>query len=191
MLVRPLLQGEDDFVRGIRAGNDHVLKVLYAHCFPSVLRFITQNSGGEQEAEDIFQEAMVVLYRNVMKGMELRCQVKTYLYSVSRRLWLKELKDRKKYASRIEDMEEFIQLSVDEVDEMEKAEMQHNTVAKSLVELGEPCSELLKRFYVTGETMTQIAESFGYTNADNAKNQKYKCLQRLKRIFFERLSKEN
>jgi hypothetical protein len=33
--------------------------------------------------------------------------------------------------------------------------------------------------------MDEIAEKFGYTNSDNAKNQKYKCLQRLKKYFFE------
>jgi hypothetical protein len=32
--------------------------------------------------------------------------------------------------------------------------------------------------------MQELASEFGYTNADNAKNQKYKCLMRLKKLFF-------
>ena len=56
----------------------------------------------------------------------------------------------------------------------------------SLIELGEPCSELIKDFYINKLSMEQIAEKFGYTNADNAKTQKYKCLQRLKKYFFEK-----
>ena len=56
----------------------------------------------------------------------------------------------------------------------------------SLIDLGEPCSELIKDFYINKLSMEQIAEKFGYTNADNAKTQKYKCLQRLKKIFFEK-----
>jgi len=32
--------------------------------------------------------------------------------------------------------------------------------------------------------MQEICERFGYTNADNAKNQKYKCLMRLRKLFF-------
>ena len=55
----------------------------------------------------------------------------------------------------------------------------------SLENLGEPCSTLLKDFYVHKLSMEEISEKFGYTNADNAKTQKYKCLQRLKRYFFE------
>ena len=56
---------------------------------------------------------------------------------------------------------------------------------QSLENLGEPCAALIKDFYVNKLSMDEIAEKFGYTNSDNAKNQKYKCLQRLKRYFFD------
>ena len=50
--------------------------------------------------------------------------------------------------------------------------------------LGEPCKSLLEAYYLQKQNMQVIAANFGYTNADNAKNQKYKCLMRLKKIFF-------
>ena len=50
--------------------------------------------------------------------------------------------------------------------------------------LGEPCRTLLEDFYIKASSMQDITEKFGYTNADNAKNQKYKCLMRLKKMFF-------
>ncbi|HMP88139.1 MAG TPA: sigma-70 family RNA polymerase sigma factor, partial [Lacibacter sp.] len=55
---------------------------------------------------------------------------------------------------------------------------------KALQHLGEPCKSLLEAYYVQKKQMLEIAEHFGYTNADNAKNQKYKCLMRLKKLFF-------
>jgi hypothetical protein len=55
---------------------------------------------------------------------------------------------------------------------------------RALNSLGEPCKSLLKAFYIEKKSMDQIALLFGYTNADNAKNQKYKCLMRLKKLFF-------
>jgi hypothetical protein len=55
---------------------------------------------------------------------------------------------------------------------------------KSMNNLGEPCKSLLEAYYLQKRNMTEIAGSFGYTNADNAKNQKYKCLVRLKKLFF-------
>jgi hypothetical protein len=55
---------------------------------------------------------------------------------------------------------------------------------ESLDKLGEPCRSLIRDFYLNKMNMDDLAEKFGYTNADNAKNQKYKCLQRLKKMFF-------
>jgi predicted DNA-binding protein YlxM (UPF0122 family) len=51
--------------------------------------------------------------------------------------------------------------------------------------LGEPCKSIIEDFYIADLSMEEISVKFNYTNADNAKNQKYKCLQRLKKLFFE------
>jgi DNA-directed RNA polymerase specialized sigma24 family protein len=55
----------------------------------------------------------------------------------------------------------------------------------ALGELGEPCKTIIEDYYIHGRSMQEICEKFGYTNADNAKTQKYKCLQRLKKLFFQ------
>ena len=55
---------------------------------------------------------------------------------------------------------------------------------RALNSLGEPCKSLLESYYLGKKGMNEIAIDFGYTNADNAKNQKYKCLMRLKKLFF-------
>ncbi len=55
-----------------------------------------------------------------------------------------------------------------------------------MADLGEPCRTILEDFFIRGYSMQQITDKMGYTNADNAKNQKYKCLLRLKKIFFTR-----
>ncbi len=56
---------------------------------------------------------------------------------------------------------------------------------KAMQGLGEPCKRLLESYYLQKKSMLEIAGNFGYTNADNAKNQKYKCLMRLKKLFFD------
>jgi DNA-directed RNA polymerase specialized sigma24 family protein len=55
---------------------------------------------------------------------------------------------------------------------------------RALNSLGEPCKSLLEGYYLKKMNMAELAEGFGYTNADNAKTQKYKCLMRLKKLFF-------
>jgi hypothetical protein len=62
---------------------------------------------------------------------------------------------------------------------------------KAMNSLGEPCKSLLQAFYINKQNMQEIAATFGYTNADNAKNQKYKCLIRLKKLFFSQYKTES
>lgn len=68
--------------------------------------------------------------------------------------------------------------------EHEKRDEEFEILEKAIGSLGEPCKSLIEAFYVQKKNMQEIAGQFGYTNADNAKNQKYKCLMRLKKLFF-------
>jgi DNA-directed RNA polymerase specialized sigma subunit len=56
---------------------------------------------------------------------------------------------------------------------------------ESLQKLGENCQRILRLFYFEKKSMEVIAQEMEYTNAENAKNQKYKCLQQLKKYFNE------
>ena len=82
-------------------------------------------------------------------------------------------------------------ISVDtESEEHEKRNTEFMIMEKALSGLGEPCKSLLEAFYMQKRSMSDIALGFGYTNAENAKNQKYKCLMRLKKLFFSQYKTE-
>jgi DNA-directed RNA polymerase specialized sigma24 family protein len=74
---------------------------------------------------------------------------------------------------------------------VEEKEQSFQQMAMALDELGEPCRSIIEGFYLNSQTMDEIRDKFGYTNTDNAKNQKYKCLQRLKKLFFSSNNKES
>lgn len=149
-----------------------------------VLAFILNNNGSYDEAKDIFQEAMITLYEKAKSdSFVLTCQVKTYVYSVCRRLWLKRLQQLNKTSGDSENYEQTVAVEEDlELHERRNAEF--NMMERALGSLGEPCKSLLEAYYLNKKGMNEIASIFGYTNADNAKNQKYKCLMRLKKLFF-------
>jgi RNA polymerase sigma factor (sigma-70 family) len=180
---------DSQFLEGLRIGNHAVLSVLYKKYYSIVLKLVVANSGDAEAAQDIYQETIIVLYENVRRpGFELSCQLQTYIYSVAKRLWLKQLRRRGNTFLLREDMEGELADVTEDVNWHLQKESDFAKVRKSLEELGEPCATLLKDFYVEKLSMDEIAEKFGYTNGDNAKNQKYKCLQRLKKYFFERQS---
>lgn len=148
------------------------------------VHLVCSNSGTEQEAKDIFQEAVIVFYERAQQpDFVLTCKIKTYLYAVCRRLWLKRLTERKRFDVSIPEVEAFDRME-EEMTEVVESEMNFQRMRDSLQALGEPCRTIIEDFYIRDFSMEIIREKFGYTSADNAKNQKYKCLQRLKKLFF-------
>ncbi|TSD67169.1 sigma-70 family RNA polymerase sigma factor [Inquilinus sp. KBS0705] len=179
------IPADSEVIIGILNNSDSVLKKLYLAYFPMVLQLVINNNGDEDEAKDIYQEAIIVLYNKIKRGdFELSSKLKTYIYSVCRRLWLKRLKQMNRYGGDIKDFQEFL-LVEDEVEAHHDRDIQLNKMADALKLLGEPCKTIMEDFYMHSKSMQDICERFGYTNADNAKTQKYKCLQRLKKLFFQ------
>jgi RNA polymerase sigma factor (sigma-70 family) len=174
---------EQQLLEGLALNDRRAIETIYKQHYNMVQSLIQSNSGSPDDARDIFQESMIVLYEKVMSGtFELHCQLKTYLYSVSRRLWLKRLSQLQKLSSEVEDLKETVPVE-EELELHEQRNLDFKIMEKSMKNLGEPCKSLLEAYYLHKKSMVEIADRFGYTNADNAKNQKYKCLMRLKKIF--------
>lgn len=175
---------EQLLLQGLAANDKKAVETIYRENYLAIQSFIVKNNGYPDDARDIFQEAMIVLYEKVSSGtFELTCQLKTYLYSVCRRLWLKRLQQMQRYNPSFENAEETIPVE-EELDTHEKRNADLIVMENALNKIGEPCKSLLEAYYLQKKSMPELANFFGYTNADNAKTQKYKCLVRLKKIFF-------
>lgn len=176
---------EDALLKGLARNERKAVETIYRDAFNMVQSLIINNNGSTEDAKDIFQEAMIVLYEKVRSGnFELNCQIKTYIYSVCRRLWLKRLQHLSRFSAEIYGVETVIAVE-DDIEKHEKRDAEFEMMNKALNNLGEPCKSLLESFYFKKKSMQEIAVGFGYTNAENAKTQKYKCLMRLKKIFFD------
>jgi RNA polymerase sigma factor (sigma-70 family) len=176
-------QNEKALLQGLAVSDKKAVETIYRDNFNMVQALVINNNGSSDDAKDVFQEAMIVLYEKVRSGtFELNCQVKTYLYSVCRRLWLKRLQQMNRYSPPVES-QETVPVE-EELEEHEKRNLEFEMMDRAINSLGEPCRSLLEAYYLQKQNMQEIAANFGYTNADNAKNQKYKCLMRLKKIFF-------
>jgi RNA polymerase sigma factor (sigma-70 family) len=175
---------EQALLNGLAKNDTRAIETIYKNNFSMVQSFVLNNNGDYDEARDIFQEAMIVLYENAKsESFVLTCQIKTYIYSICRRLWLKRLQHLNRYSSQVESLEETVPVEED-IENQERRNADFAIMERALGSLGEPCKSLLEAYYLQKKDMTDIAASFGYTNADNAKNQKYKCLMRLKKLFF-------
>lgn len=171
-------------LKGLAKNDRKAVETIYRENYNMVQALVLKNSGNIDDAKDIFQEAMIVLYERVQsEAFELNCQIKTYIYSVSRRLWLKKLLHQNRFLTTDETDHEVVSVE-EEMEEHEKQHVEFLMMERAMGNLGEPCKSLLEAFYMQKRSMQEIASNFGYTNAENAKTQKYKCLIRLKKLFF-------
>lgn len=147
--------------------NDRALGELYRH-FPMVRKLVRSNGGDRQDAEDVFQEALIILIRKV-KGSEFRltAQLSTYLYSVCKYVWKDELKKRQRV------IPADLETGLPEIEDESRARLAEKVIS----ELKDRCRELLLLFYEGRLKLKEIASRMGYSSENTAKNQKYKCLE--------------
>lgn len=173
----------NQLIQQLRSGQSRTALAQLYECFPMIRQLINQHGGNDSDAQDIFQEALLVLYRNAQKtDFKLTCAPSTYLYSVARYLW----KDVRKKRQREVGLDEPQHLPcVDIHSDMEchqEQQQQQHALASVLQQLGDKCKTLLKAYYYQKMTMKEIAQAFDYRNVDSAKTQKYKCIERAKKI---------
>jgi len=179
---------EQALLKGLANNDSKAVETLYKSHFNMIQHFVLNNNGSFDDARDVFQEAMIALYEKVQTdSFVLTCQIKTYLFSICKHLWLKRLHQMSKFSGYLNVEEDSISVEDDLID-FEKKDAAFEMMHYALNSLGEPCKSLLEGYYINKKGMQELADNFGYTNADNAKNQKYKCLLRLKKLFFAQYS---
>jgi RNA polymerase sigma factor (sigma-70 family) len=168
---------ELELIAGLKERDLNVMKHLYANYYPMIRDLIQKNGGSEDDAADIFQEGMVVLYQKSQDhDFTWSSTLKTFLYAVCKNKWLMQLrKKRKSDTVTLEDSLE-ISSSVNVQNDLimyEKKELMRTHFSQ----LGADCQEVLRRFF-DGDSLRQIAEVMNFTEA-YAKKRKFICQQRL------------
>ena len=163
-----------------RITQDKAFSQLYAVNYKSIMAMIQKNNGSEEDADDVFQDALIVLHRNVRKDdFSLNCKIGTYIYSVARNLWLKKLR-RSSKTSPISDSEaEFISVAEDNLEILEKTE-EKNLLVSYIHKMGEDCKKILRLFYYEKMRLEEISKEMGLATAEVAKNKKHRCFKKLK-----------
>ena len=87
-----MLLTDDEILEGLRQKDPDCIRHLYREFFPVTKSIVERNSGNHEDAEDVFQDGMIVLYQNVRAGnVRLNCSLKTYFYSICWKIWMQRL----------------------------------------------------------------------------------------------------
>lgn len=169
------------YLDGIRRHDATVLRNIFLEFFPGILQFVRNNKGAEQDAEDVFMDALEALYRQVKeKGLnDLSCSFYTYLYEICKRIWLKKLR-RGKFNSPIT-LEDLVVLTGDEdpQEALENTE-RHGLFWEKFTLLGKDCQNVLKLSLLEKRSAEEIADTMGYGSAGYARKKKHECKEQLR-----------
>jgi RNA polymerase sigma factor (sigma-70 family) len=162
---------EKEIFDRIQRGDEKALEFLYKKYYRMMTKMVITNSGTEEEARDIYQEALIVFWQKATSGkLVMTAKISTYIYSICQNLWRKEL-DRKKRLSH-EDKDSPVSIDTD-------TEERQKIVAQCIEQLGDTCKKVLMYYYFDEMSMQDIAEKLGFANTDTAKTKKYKCKKKL------------
>jgi RNA polymerase sigma factor (sigma-70 family) len=174
---------EKEIFERIQKGDEKALEFLYKKYYRMMTKLVITNSGTEEEARDIYQDALIVFWQKATSGnLVLTSKMSTYVYSICQNLWRKEL-DRKKRLSN----EERDTAVMPDMDSAEKEKI----IARCMDQLGDTCKKVLMYYYFEEMSMQDIAEKLGFANTDTAKTKKYKCKKKLDELVKAQYSEQD
>ena len=166
-----------DLLEALLAGDNEGIRKIYRLYLSRAANLITRNGGNADDAKDIFQEALIIIYEKASKpGFSLNSSLYTLIYGICRNLWGNRL--QKKSNSNVtfseDDKYRFdhdIEKSIEEAEE-------NRVFWDAFGQLGEDCQKLMRLFFDKTK-MEKIAELMGYGSVNYAKKRKFQCKERL------------
>lgn len=168
----------EEILDGLRNRDTSVLDFVYTNFFQQIKVFINKNSGSDEDAQDIYQDAVLVIYQKIKKeNLTLNCSFNTYLYSVCRLLWLKQLEKRKKSQEYFEDSETVIELD-DHILKLNNTNERYVIYQDHFKKLSQNCQKILE-LYMARIQLKEIANILGYKSDQYVKKRKHQCKEKL------------
>lgn len=169
-----LQMDEKEIFERIQKGDEKALEFIYKKYYRMMTKLVITNSGTEEEARDVYQDALVVFWQKARSGnLVLTAKMSTFIYSICQNLWRKELDRKKRLSNEEKDSPQSMDLDSEE---------RNKIIGQCLNQLGETCRKVLMYYYFDEMSMQEIADKLGFANTDTAKTKKYKCKQKLDEI---------
>jgi RNA polymerase sigma factor (sigma-70 family) len=165
-------------IDSLRREDRKVLLEIYKSFFPQVRHYVLSNSGNNFDAEDMFQDALVLIYMKIRNNtLFLNSSFGTYLNSIVRFLWLKELERKRKYFGTSLDITERLADETDFLEDYLRLE-KRKLILYHFYELNADCKKILE-LYISETPISRITVLMGYSSDQYTKNRRTTCKDRL------------
>ncbi|OAV46178.1 RNA polymerase sigma factor [Lewinella sp. 4G2] len=173
------------YLRALRENDSATVNELYQQSFPKIVTWVKRNNGSEDDAADLFQEALVSLYHSAHKpGYTLTCPIGALIFSICRNRWIDQLRKKNK-EQKVREVEVARYDSEDRVASAleieEEAALRKRKLDTTMAQLSATCQDLLK-LLAKGTKPAEAAEKLGMSNANTVYRRKNACLQRWREL---------
>ncbi|MEM9887268.1 MAG: sigma-70 family RNA polymerase sigma factor [Bacteroidota bacterium] len=170
-----------EIIAQIRAGDDRTIESLYKNTFAYCASYVLKNEGSREDAKDAFQRAFMVLVEKVKdENFEIKHNLKSYLYGITRYIWIAEIEKQKKRRNLTtptqEEAEESILFGEEDVKELKFQKMY-----KALEHLGENCRKLIQLTFFKNQRDKEIAKQMNYSDSF-VRNKRGRCMKQLRKM---------
>ncbi len=174
---------DQQILERMRSGDERPLGTLYNRSMPLVEAYILQNSGKKEDAEDILQDALVIVWKNIRKpDFQLSSAFMTYIQSIARNLWLKKLRSARHLNIVSDTIENTDDTKEQYIAQAEDPEINAMLLNKVMDRLSPVCRQILILFYFEELDTSEIAVKMHFANSDTVKSKKYQCKKKLEEM---------
>ena len=172
---------DNNIIKDLKGENSSAFGDLYKAHFAIVKRFVLNNNGHLNDAEDLFQDTMIVLLEKLRQdNFVLTASIKTYIMAIAKNLWLKKL--RNPYHT-LEYTEVYDNQFLEEIsNQIEQEKNYFEKLQGYLHKITEHCKGLTHDMFFKNKAIEQIQKEYGYSSRHNAQNQKHKCIEQIRRV---------
>lgn len=174
---------QSEIIQRIRSGGQTELGMIYEEYRSEFLHWITKEyECSLDDGKDMYQLTILIFYDNIKQGKleHLVSSVKTYLFGIGKNLAKDNMRKEKKFTPI--NQEKWLKEYLIDEPNLPLDETIFTLAKKALEKLGQPCQRLIELFYYENKNLQEIAEAMQYKNMDTAKNQKCKCMARLRKL---------
>ncbi|MDY8138574.1 sigma-70 family RNA polymerase sigma factor [Aquimarina sp. 2201CG5-10] len=168
----------NNIIIGIGKGDSGILKAFYKKNMPHIRMYILKNSGCEKDVEDVFQDALIIIYQKIHLGtLEISTTIHSYFYAVAKNIWYNQLRKRKKLLFDKRFIELFDRGNNDSIIDKINLKEKYGLYYKYFLQLDTSSRQLLHLFF-EGKSTNEISKIMGYTKAYTRKK-KFKAKKKL------------
>jgi len=180
LMENKVIEKNKSILESLKSMRSDIINSIYQECYPTIKYMISSNSGSTSDAQDIFQDALLLVITKARNNdLELSCSIKTYMYSVCFNMWQKQLIRKSREVS-LNDSFDIPDHHDHDHDQKLLEDKLFDIYQLNFNMLSLEYQKILN-MYLSRYSMTRITREMGYKNENYAKVKKYMCKEQLKK----------